>query len=154
MAEMTVIFEGMAVTARSAEDLIEIAKAKRALSNGHSSSASISPSKKATTIEEFMIALPSQVVKGFEALLKNKGNMTAEELWPVFEATDNSLLGARFISPVRRVAKNHGFESERVLKKVLVTNSKGEVGLKYKIPQENMEQVKQGLEKRDSNIED
>lgn len=153
MDPMTIIFEGMPIKVETAEQLIEIAKAKRALSNGHSPAADLKAETSTLSLADFMALLPAKVLKGFEALVKNKGTMTAEALWSVFDVQDNSQLGARFISPVRRVAKDR-FESEQVLKKVSVVNAKGEVFLKYRIPQENLEAVRQSLENLASRRED
>lgn len=139
--EITVMFEGMSVKVRSAEELAEVARAKRLLDGGRE----VRPTDK-SEIAQFIGKLPSGAKQAFKFLVDNNGEARAEELVAELGLADNSALGAVVGSPVYRLAKTLNFPVERVFKKVNIVNAKGEKrALKYKIPPEAIEDIREAL---------
>jgi hypothetical protein len=140
---MKVMFDGMSVEVQSAEELLEVARAKKLLASG----GQIQPiHTDAISIAGFIDKLPNGAKQGFKALVDKNGSATAEELCSELGLSDNSALGAVLGSPVFRLAKTLNFPAERVFKKIQVVNGKGEKrALKYKIPPDALDEVRKAL---------
>ncbi len=141
---MKVTFDGMSVEVHSAEELLEVARAKKLLAEGLQAQ---SASNNNISIARFIEKLPGGAKQAFKALVEKNGSATAEELCSELGLSDNSALGAVFGSPVFRLAKTMNFPADRVFKKVQVVNRKGEKrALKYKIPTDAIDEVRKALE--------
>jgi hypothetical protein len=137
------MFDGLTVEVQTAEELLEVARAKKLLA---ASGQTQSVHNGAISISEFIDKLPGGAKQAFKALVDKKGSATAEELCSELGLSDNSALGAVFGSPVFRLAKTLNFPANRVFKKIQVVNGKGEKrALKYKIPPEAIDEVRAAL---------
>jgi hypothetical protein len=141
MAEMTVIFEGMEVTARTAEDLIELAKARRALANGH---AEEEAEDGEYTLADFIESLPDGVKNGLRQIADNGGSMDASDLRQYSRVGTNSHLGARFTSQLVRLANGAEFDPDSILVRFRHDRTGEWI---YGIPVESIEEVREGLER-------